>query len=193
MVAPIKKDGHFVTAVVHFLPQQQAGDPDREIFVFDSEQKDSTPYISRSDGLRANPQLLNDLNSQGKSGTCGYFTAEFMGLASQFDNFQDLRLKCEFKQMQIYVYDQVKKILERNEKDLDQLHKSYDGLIRSFNEVGYGKIPDNRLSSPFKHSLNQLPIKQSKSQPNIQSHYWRNKIRKSKSTPNLSKAGHILD
>lgn len=43
------------------------------------------------------------------------------------------------------------------------------------------------------NALHPLPEKQSKSQPNIQSHYWRNKIRKSKSTPILSKTGHILD
>ncbi len=60
---------------------------------------------------------------------------------------------------------------------------------------------DNRYilntTSSFKHSLNQSPLKQPKSKSlhtkeTKSPDYWKNKVRKSKSTSNLSKSEHVL-
>lgn len=57
---------------------------------------------------------------------------------------------------------------------MNQLHGSYGNLVYTFNRlgnsVGYGKKYDT---------------KQSKSQPNLKLYYWRNKIRKNKSVPDI--------
>ncbi len=91
MIAPIYKNGHFVSAIVHFVNPSENNGIDREIFVFDSQQENDIPYINKSDGLKSDPKLLNKINLQGNSGTCGYFTAEFISLVSQFKSFEALR------------------------------------------------------------------------------------------------------
>ena len=91
MIAPIYKNGHFVSAIVHFVNPSENNGIDREIFVFDSQQENDIPYINKSNGLKSDPKLLNKINLQGNSGTCGYFTDEFISLVSQFKSFEALR------------------------------------------------------------------------------------------------------
>ncbi len=175
MIAPIYKNGHFVSAIVHFVNPSENNGIDREIFVFDSQQENDIPYINKSDGLKSDPKLLNKINLQGNSGTCGYFTAEFISLASRFKSFEALRNNCiNVGRVQKYIYEKVNETLKRNDKYLNQLHGSYDNLVCTFNRlgnsVGYGKKYDT---------------KQSKSQPNLKLYYWRNKIRKNKSVPDI--------
>lgn len=196
MVAPIYKDEHFISAVVHFIDPPKDDGKNREIFVFDSQQENDVPYINTSDGLNENPQLLNTINLQGNSETCGYFTAEFIGLASQFPSFEALWNNCiNVGEVQRYIYNKVSEILERNSKNLDRLHGSHINLIRSLNRMGSG-VGYCKLSPRIKYSSDQQYSKQSESQPSIQksesSHYWRDKVKRSKSTPNLSKTGYFL-
>lgn len=196
MVAPIYKDEHFISAIVHFTDSAKYSSKNREIFVFDSQQENNTPHIGIYDGLNENPQLLNTMNLQGKSKTCGYFTAEFLSKASEFEKFQDLQEFCAKGQMQNHVYNQVRNILKNGNKNLDKLHGSYDGLKIIGIGVGYGKISDNKFSSQFNY-LDQIHIKQSKSQSlpkkrPEKSYYWRNmiernRVKRNTSTPNIPK------
>lgn len=192
MVAPIYKNNHFISAVVHFIDPLQNNGTDREIFVFDSEQKDNIPYIGIADGLIADPRLLNYQDLQGESGTCAYFTAEFIAGASKVNNFQALYDICKKGEIQHYVYDQVKEILNRNGKDLDKLRigssKQTPNSLDNEN-LGFGKLLYNQFLSE-KECYNTQPTIRSIIQKTEDSHYWRNKIRKSKSAPNLSKTGH---
>lgn len=191
MVVPILKKNHFISAVVHFIDPSQNKGKDREIFVFDSEQKDSIPYIGIADGLIAEPQLLNKINLQGKSGTCGYFTAEFIAEASKVDNFQNLYNICREERMQHYVYNQVKEILSRNGKDLDKLRVDLGQNPNSLdNEYrGFGKLLYNQFLFE-KECSNSQPAIYRPIQKTEDSHYWRNKVKRSKSAPNLSKTWH---
>ncbi len=124
------------------------------------------------------------------------FQAEFIGLASQFPSFEALRNNCiNVGEVQRYIYNKVSEILERNSKNLDRLHGSHINLIRSLNRMGSG-VGYGKLSPRIKYSSDQQYSKQSESQPSIQksesSHYWRDKVKRSKSTPNLSKTGYFL-
>lgn len=158
-IVPIKFHGHFVTFIIYLL--------DNSIYLFDSStttlgkwtkdenNEDLHEYNPNEDGVNEtlygnlNIEILNTLDLQGNSGTCGFYTAAFCVEASRCQSFDELKSLCESGEMQARVAKRVSNIIDNGVKkeankpiNEEEFEINYRNII--YDEEKY-KIPNNTL------------------------------------------------
>ena len=161
IVTPILKNNHFISAVVYFLNNEPNLPTDRQIYIFDSHQQNTTPFLTQQDGINE-CLLLNMENLQGNSNSCGYFTIEFIKEASKCRNFIELYTKCQNHEMQKIIYQKVKKLFKDHKQNLDNLIGTNHSEILDKN--GFGTANNQHLyhSSAKDIIINKIKLRQQK-------------------------------